>query len=237
MTPAILRDFRTYSKHALLIKDQHGGRVLPLVLNPMQDVIEGAIDKARQEGRPPRIAILKPRRLGVSTGVGARFFFETATRKYQQGLVVAHRGNAVRKIFAIYERFWSNLPTIGGVNLKPKRVGARGAEMYYPDLDSGIYVESASGDIRAGEAQRVHLSELGFVKEPEELLAAVMPYVPKTPDSCVVIETSVERIPDVGLTLVADVPTTDVLATLSVFVEILPTRRVCPGTPFGRFGR
>ncbi len=188
--PSILRDFPEYARRALMLKHRFGGRIQPFTLNPMQQLIEENILAARQAGQPPRLAILKPRRLGVSTGVGGRFFFETATQRYQQGLVVAHRGRAVKQIFSIYERFYHNLPVLNGINMKPKRVGARGAELYFPELDSGVYVETASGDIRAGEAQRVHLSELGFVDDAEELLGAVMPYVPKTPESCVIIETS-----------------------------------------------
>lgn len=189
-SPRILTDFPTYCEKALMVKHRYGGRVHAMHLNPMQQIIEATALAMRQAGNPPRIAILKPRKLGVSTGIGARFLFDTATRRYQQGLVIAHRGTAVKKIFSIYERFYSNLPIINGINMKPKRVGARGSELYFPDLDSGLYVESASGDIRAGEAQRVHLSELGSVDDPEEVLAAVMPYVPKTLDSSVIIETS-----------------------------------------------
>lgn len=93
--------------------------------------------------------------------------------------VIAHEREAVNKIFQIVKRGHENLPDV----LKPKAKYNTKQELLFESrfdglpLDSGIYVALK---IRSGTVQNLHITEIAFIKDYQELKAGSKQAVPLT---------------------------------------------------------
>lgn len=89
--------------------DQYGAPVeridlVPLEPKPVQVRLHHAL-KRRND-----ITVLKARKEGVTTWVGAEFFHGVMFYPRNHALIVAHHGEATRGILRIYRTFWESLP-------------------------------------------------------------------------------------------------------------------------------
>jgi hypothetical protein len=192
-------EFKPYAERCLKIKAREGGALAPFVPNFVQGKIDAAIEKQLTRGTPAKVAVLKSRRLGVSTYVAAKFSHRAFTRPYQRGLVVAHKGAEAKKLFAIYERMYENLPLqVASIPTKPRRTGGRGQQLLFHLMDSSLEVSQAGSSEagRGGEAQMIHLSECAFYPDPEGFLQAMLPSFHKVGDGLLILESTAGIWPD-----------------------------------------
>jgi hypothetical protein len=139
------------------------GQLVPLVANPPQRLLmeELGLDPDAPyhdlTDRKLRVRILKARREGISTLVSALFFLDTYNNANRNTAVVAHREDSAGEIFAIYKRFYDNLPKEKKV--KAQKSGA--GELLWADRGSRITVATAGGvDIKSGATlHNLHKSE------------------------------------------------------------------------------
>jgi hypothetical protein len=183
------RDFAHFHRH-LKIEDRATHNVIPLRLNPIQKRIYNRIVDAQDEVRPCRIIILKARREGVSTLVQSLFATNAFTRMNVHALTVSHEDESTKKLHAMVERMWENLPT----KLQPeKEIGIRGKRMGFTRSKSSIEVATAGGD---GEVARsagytfLHLSEVAQYPNALTTLSGVLPGVPYTPGTVIIMEST-----------------------------------------------
>jgi hypothetical protein len=196
---ALLDDFPAYAGVLLKIKEREGGRIAPLKLNRAQTLIFQEIQRQHSEGVPAKLAILKARRVGASTGVAGIFSHRVFTRPYQRGMVIAHKGEESSKLFGIYERMYDHLPaTYEGIPVKPKRTGGRGKRLMFSGMDSSLEVSNAGSEEagRGGEAQLLHLSECGFYPYPEDFLQGLLPGFHKVGDGILILESTAPKFDD-----------------------------------------
>lgn len=119
-----------------------------------------------------RNLILKARQLGFTTECLIDFFDDTITNPNTSTAIVAHRQDKVVKLFEIIKRAYENMPE----QLKPKASLNNRNELYFPDLDSKIYVTM---DSRGETVHNLHVSEAHFITNAQDMLAGTLEAVPK----------------------------------------------------------
>lgn len=116
--------------------------------------------------------ILKARQLGFSTFCLIDLLDDTVFNKNTTSAIVAHKQKTVTSLFEIVKRAFNNLPP----KLKPRVSFDNRAELFFPDIDSKIYVTM---DTRGETVHNLHVSELAFIRNAEDSLAATLESVPQ----------------------------------------------------------
>ncbi len=150
-------DLPHYAARCLKIRSK-AGRLEPLVLNAVQRRIHEALEAQRQETGRVRALILKARQPGVSTYVGARFYWQVTHGRGLRAFILTHRDQATANLFAMAKRFHDNCPR----PVKPQTKASNAKELTFGLLDSGYQVGTAkaAGVGRADTIQFFHGSEV-----------------------------------------------------------------------------
>ncbi|MBX4181663.1 hypothetical protein KW807_02250 [Candidatus Parcubacteria bacterium] len=141
-----------------------GQKLVPMKLKPAQQDFFTR--------RALRSYILKARQIGFSTACLIDLLDETIFTPNTNSAILAHHGKKVTILFEIVKRAFENLPA----SLKPRVSFENRNELYFPDLDSKIYVTL---DTRSETVHNLHISELAFVERAEAMLAGTLESVPK----------------------------------------------------------
>lgn len=196
------QDYHRYSKNHLWITNKKGDRV-KLEQNNAQVKLERCMQEMRDEGKPPRVIVLKSRQMGISTDTEGRMVFDTTTKENRNGLVVAHRADSTSALFAKTKYFVDNLSD----RLKPLMKASNATELIYSEpthysgtksgLNGKVKVQTAgkAGIGRSDTYHYVHLSEFGFWEgtdgnSPDKQLTGIMQSVPDELDTWVIIEST-----------------------------------------------
>lgn len=127
------------------------------MLNPVQRELLRCLgldpdDPAPQiGGLKLRKRILKARREGMSTILLALYFLDTYNNANRRSLCVAHDLDSTQAIFEMVQRFFVNLPA---AKKRPAKRSNR-RELYWEDIDSGIFVATAGRD-NVGSGSTLH---------------------------------------------------------------------------------
>lgn len=173
--------FRTCLK--IVPKDARG--LVPLEMKPEQARLMAVIDERRRLGIPPRIVILKSRRLGMSTATEAELFRRCHTKPLRQALVVAHNLDSADAIFRMTHTFYENLPE----SVKPPKKYSTKKLIHFGHNDSRMQV-TAAGESRGFTAQDLHISELAFIEDADTLMTAILQTAGDDPDCLIVVEST-----------------------------------------------
>lgn len=138
-------------------------KLVPMKLNPAQEhyVLNRALWSF----------ILKARQLGFSTLGLIDILDDTIFNKNVSSAILAHEQQKVVRLFEIVKRAFDGLPDA----IKPRVSLDNRNELYFPDLDSKIYVTM---DTRGETVNNLHVSELAFIRGAEARLAATLESVP-----------------------------------------------------------
>lgn len=124
--------------------------------------------------RSNRDMILKARQLGFTTECSINLLDETMTKPHTSSAIVAHERDKVTKIFEIVKRAFDYFPD----ELKPKVSYDNRNEIYFPELDSKIFVTM---DTRGETIHNLHISEVAFLKSDVAIrMAGILESVPST---------------------------------------------------------
>jgi hypothetical protein len=194
------QDHARFCRESLTVETE-GRELVPMTLSPGQVRLRGAIARQRTAGRPVRIIYLKSRRIQATTGTAAEFFHSTAFQAGVHSVVLAHDDTSVQNIFSIYERFHDKYKAFGGVIKLPasRTLSDRIYYEYGGDPESSFIQVHTAGNVNFGRSFRitnVHFSEFPYYPNPQQTLTAVMSAVPKTPDTCAVIEGTAKTVGD-----------------------------------------
>lgn len=118
-----------------------------------------------------RNIILKARQLGFSTEGLVDLLDDTVSNPNTNSAIVAHDGKKVIGLFEIVKRAYQSMPT----ELRPVASFDNRNELYFPELDSKIYVTL---DTRSETVHNLHWSEVAFTKDAENKAAAIFASVP-----------------------------------------------------------
>ena len=196
-----IRNPREYCENVIWIRDKRQ-KLVQLNFKPAQTALYEAIKKELQEGRPPRIIVLKGRQQGISTITEALMFQDSATRPMVNTLIVAHRDDSTAALFNMNKLFYDYLPA----KLQPMKKASNAKELVFenptrdpaekrkrPGLRSRIRCITAGGK-GAGRSltqNNVHLSEFAFWPGNKmETLLGIMQSVPDDINTLVVIEST-----------------------------------------------
>ena len=130
-------------------------------------------------------AILKARQLGFSTNCLIDMFDETISNRNTNSAIIAHEQKKVQVLFEIIKRAYDNIPEL----LRPRVSFDNRNELYFPDIDSKIYVTL---DTRSETVHNLHISEVAFIKNAELKMAGTLESVPK--DGKITLETTANGI-------------------------------------------
>lgn len=196
----IKHDPAFYMQSFLKIRTK-AGKLAKFVLNSTQRKINAKIDELQAQGRPVRILILKARQMGVSTFTEGRIFHRTATTKLTNSLIIAHKEDASTNLFNMSKLFYEELPP----PLRPMKKASNAKELIFenptpdphekqrnPGLRSKIKIDTAK-NLGAGRSETIHnlhVSELAFWDNAEDVMLGLMQAVPNTQNTMVIIEST-----------------------------------------------
>ncbi len=101
--------FPTYAENNLKIVTMQG-KLEYLHLNEPQQLVHTLIERQRAAGLPMRVLILKARRTGISTYVGARFFREINKRENRFATVCSADAETTDKVYGMVRLFQEEIP-------------------------------------------------------------------------------------------------------------------------------
>lgn len=118
--------------------------------------------------------ILKARQLGFSTIKLIEKLDYAITTQNTSTAIVAHKENKVQTLFEIVRLAYQHLPDHPAI--KPKVSYDNRNELYFPELNSKIYVAM---DTRSETVHNLHISEVAFIADAERKLLGILESVPE----------------------------------------------------------
>lgn len=174
-----------YFKSCLKIVPKSAHGLIPLEMKKEQRRLMDEIDARRASGIPPRVVILKSRRLGMSTVTEAELFRKCHTKPLRQALVVAHSLDSADAIFRMTRTFYDNLPD----SVRPPTKYSTKKLIQFGHNGSRMQV-TAAGESRGFTAQDLHISELAFIDDADTLMTAILQTASDDLDSLIVVEST-----------------------------------------------
>ena len=180
-------DLPHYAGRCLKIRSK-AGRLEPLVLNAVQRHIHERLETQRAATGRVRALVLKARQPGVSTYVGARFYWRVTHGRGLRAFILTHRDQATANLFAMAKRFHDHVPA----PVKPLTKASNAKELTFGLLDSGYQVGTAkaAGVGRSDTIQFFHGSEVAHWANAEEHAAGALQAVPREAGTEVVLEST-----------------------------------------------
>uniref|UniRef100_A0A6M3K077 Putative terminase n=1 Tax=viral metagenome TaxID=1070528 RepID=A0A6M3K077_9ZZZZ len=198
----LIWDYEYYAAKLLHIKDQNQ-QLIPLDFWSPQNKFHQVVEDARKKGKLQRFIILKARREGMSTYCEGRLFWCSHMNAYTDAAIIAHEKESGQKIFNMCKVFFDYLPKqfqplvrfaskneLAFENPDPKTRSTN------PGLRSSLTVLTAGKkDVARGAGyHNLHCSEVSSWSNPEDVIPALMPTVPKTLDSMVFFESTAKGV-------------------------------------------
>lgn len=181
-------DFAFYAERCLKIKDKTSAHVIPFVFNDAQRYLHKQIQQQYQRLRYVRKIVLKGRQQGISTYVGARYYWRTTGSFGKQAFILTHEDKATNNLFNIVKRYHQHVPIV----LKPHTKKSNAKELVFDLLDSGYQVGTArtEGTGRSGTFHFFHGSEMAFWANAHSHFAGLGQTLPLAPDTESILEST-----------------------------------------------
>lgn len=180
-------DFEHYAARCLKIRTK-AGAIEPLVLNAAQRHLHERLEAQRVRTGRVRALVLKGRQQGVSTYIGARFYWRVTHRRGARVFILTHEQAATDNLFGMANRYHEHCPA----PVKPATGAANAKELSFPGLDSGYEVGTAGTKAvgRSKTIQMFHGSEVAFWPHAPSHFAAVIQAVPDLDDTEIILEST-----------------------------------------------
>jgi hypothetical protein len=179
-------DIRQFVESLRIINKR--GEMVPLIMNPPQEIVFNRLMDYREKHKPGRFICLKSRQMGISTLVEAFIFALITLNPNRSGLVVAHSVESSRSIFSMTQRFFLQYTRANEII---PAISARRIEYPSPRY-SRMQIDTASNRNlgRGGTLHYVHASEVAFWQRPQEPMLAISQAVPLHWDTLVFWEST-----------------------------------------------
>lgn len=167
--------------------------ILPFIKNKAQELVSKKIQEIRLKNggnKRLQLLILKGRQLGITTYACIENLDEVMVKKNLNTAIVAHKLSKQREIFKKVEYAFTKFPNSiklknGQIFRKPEPRFQNASEIFLK-TNSGIQVTL---DSRSGTFQKVHITELAFRPDAEEMITGTLPSVPSRGGE-IIIETT-----------------------------------------------
>lgn len=193
-----------YAENALKLPNEDG-ELVAMKPRPAQVLIEEAIQRQQQSGKPIRILILKSRRLGSSTWSVATLLRRLTQRQNRKGQIVAQNSQTAAELFGVAKTMYQHLPAEEWLkppiyrenDTKDSKLmwwGERsGLERNRGNLgiNSQLTIDTA-GVVEAGRGMTIHdllCTEVAFWNDPRKALS-LLNAVYDRPDTCIILEST-----------------------------------------------
>ena len=198
----LLSSFDYYAQKLLWIKTK-SGELKPFVFNEAQRKLNDVIETLRREHKLIRIIVLKARQEGVSTYSEGYIFRASHMNENNRSVIIAHEVESCNQIFNMCRLFYDCLPP----QFRPMTKHSNKKEIVFaqpdkkkafeePGLRSSIeaYTAGKFNVARSSTIHCLHASELASWPFPEDTVPALMPTVPKTPNSFIIFESTAKGV-------------------------------------------
>jgi hypothetical protein len=192
-------DHRSFAEDLLVVQTPEG-ELVPFKFNNVQIALDEIVKDIRANGRLVRLLIDKLRRAGCSSWADSIGYWLSSTRHNHYSLLIAHEPEATDTIFGMTKRFYAHVPKAvqPAVLYDNRKALVFNTKSRVGGLDSEVKCGTA-GKENFGSSQLVnflHCSE--FSKWPthtiDDLMTSLMPTIPKTPESMIIIESTANGI-------------------------------------------
>lgn len=177
-----------YCANLVKIPDKTGKQI-PFVWNEAQRRLHKILEKQLDSRGLVRAIVLKARRLGVSTYVGARFYHKTTLWQGRHTFILTHEDPATKTLFGIARYMHDCMPD----EYRPQTVKANENELDFAGLQSGYRVGTArntKGRGRGGTYQLFHGSEVAHWAGAPGHFAGVVQTVSLVSDTEIIMEST-----------------------------------------------
>lgn len=178
-------DMPLHARQCLKVIDKER-RLVPMVLNKPQMILHAKLETQLREHGLVRALILKGRKQGASTYIGARFYSKARLWKYRNAKVMAHDQTGTDVLFKMVQNFYDHDPL-------RLRADTSNAKEFVFSNGSSYTVATAGGSGEAGRGDTpslAHLSEVAFYRNPEKNFAGFVNSVPLAKGSEVIAEST-----------------------------------------------
>lgn len=197
---SLLNDNQKYIESFLKIRTKEG-KLVPFKLNSSQLRLLKKIEDLEKQGKPIRIIIAKSRQMGFSSLTEGLIFKRTATNKLTNSLIVSHTVDGSTALFNMSKLFYEEMPA----PLRPMKKNSNSKELVFenpsldadekrnnPGLRSKIRIDSAGNESagRGSTIMNLHISELAFWNNPDDVLLGLFQAVPNLPNSMIIVEST-----------------------------------------------
>lgn len=180
--------FPKFARHNLKIVTMQG-KLEFLNLNRPQQLVHSILERQRAAGLPMRAIVLKARREGVSTYVGARFFREINKRENRFATVCSADAEATDKVYKMVRLFQDEIPQ----DTRRKTKWSSKKEIVYSAPHRSEYLcQTAGTEVlgRGGLTHYLHITEFAFWKKAKEQFGGAAQEVPDDPETAIIIEST-----------------------------------------------
>lgn len=161
------------------------GKSQRFTLNEEQEELFKIYQDKKKSGQGLRERILKNRQVGFTTFHCIYYLDEVIFNRNRQAAIIAHRREALERIFNIVKYAWLSMPEI----LRPKARMDNVRELKLEEPNSSIYIELK---VRSGTVHHLHVSEVAYIAEQKELKTGSFQAVPLNGD--ITLETTANGI-------------------------------------------
>lgn len=166
------------------------GNLVPFAWREAQRQLHARIEKQLDSRGLVRAIVLKARRLGISTYVGARFYHRSTLWRGRNAFILTHEDKSTQELFGLVKRVHENM----GEDYRPTTVAANANELAFAGYNGGGYrvgtAKNTSGTGRGLTLQLFHGSEVAFWPHAEAHFAGVLKAVSLVPDTEIILEST-----------------------------------------------
>lgn len=181
-------DLETYCRNLVRIQTKTG-ELAPLVWNEPQRLLHAKLERQLDARGLVRAIVLKARRLGISTYVGARFYHRTTLHPGTNAYILTHLDTSTQELFELVKRIHDNIPG----DYRPATVAANANELAFAGYDGGYRVGTAKNIAGLGRGltlQLLHGSEAAFWAHAETHAAGILKTVSLVDGTEMVLEST-----------------------------------------------
>lgn len=175
-------NFKTFAEKCIKIKDHNTSKILPLILNNGQRILDIISEKMKSERDIIRIMLLKSRRFGGSTYVEGRYYWRASLNSNRNTFIVGHEERSTKTLYAMATLMQEQNP------IAPTTRKSNAQELIFDNAEgNGLksqYELATARNISSGRSQGIHYlhgSEVAFWPDADTLLDGLFQCVPDPP--------------------------------------------------------
>lgn len=160
-------------------------QMMPFELNVPQQIIWAKLEAQKQQFGMVRAMILKARKQGASTLVGARFYTKARLHAHRRAVVMAHVVSSAKDLFNMVQTYHRNDP----LALQAERSSAQ--EFRFSNGSSYNVATAGSGETGRGSTPTMaHLSEAAFYPDAAKTFAGFVSAIPTAENTEIIVEST-----------------------------------------------